>query len=383
MSIRTAKLQANCEWSFYFGTLCFSCVLIAGCGAPGEPVPPSPPIPAAISDLKAAQAGDGAQLSFTLPRKTAGGEQLNEVPAIEILRSRGNSEAKSFRVVGQIPGALAQNFISSGRAQYFDPLPPANTEAHPEIPFFYRVRTRVSRKFTSADSNTAVLLMSPVAERITKLEAVVTEVAVELSWPKSTRTSGGNALPGPITSAIYRGELDPASAEAAATDISKALWKGPFQQIGKSESNIFRDAGFEFGKTYIYTVRSVTMNGNVPVESADSVAAIVTPQDVFPPAAPQNAVAAMIPGVQPGTMSVELSWSIGVETDLAGYRVYRSEEQDGRGVLLTNELLLTPAYQDNSVAINHHYWYTITAVDHFNNESLPSVVSVEVIPPSK
>ena len=382
MSIRTAKLQASCKLSFYFRVLSLALLLSTGCGAPGEPVPPAPPIPAAISELEVAQAGDGAELSFTLPRKTAGGEQLNEVPAIEILRSHGNADAKSFRVVGQIPGALAQNFISSGRMQYFDPLPPADTEAHPEIPFFYRVRTRISTKFTSADSNTAMLLMAPVAERITKLEAVVTEAAVELSWPMPTRTSGGNALRSPITFAIYRGELDPASAQAAATDIAKAVWKGPFQQIGKSESNIFRDTGFEFGKTYVYTVRTVTMNGNVPVESADSAAAIVTPQDVFPPAAPQNVVAAVVPGAQSGTMSVELSWSIGVETDLAGYRVYRSEEQGVRGVLLTKELLLTPAYQDNSVAINHHYWYTITAVDHFNNESLPSVVSVAVSSPS-
>jgi len=382
VSIGTEKLQLSCKLSFYFWILCLSCLLAAGCGAPGEPVPPAPPIPSAINDLKVVQAGDGAELNFTLPRRAVSGESLNEVPAIEILRSHGNANPKSFRVVGQIPGALTQNFVSSGRVQYFDPLPPAETEAHPEIPFFYRVRTRVSRKFTSADSNTAPLLMLPVAERITKLEANVAETAVELRWPMPTRSSGGNAIPGPITFAIYRGELDPASAQAAASDISRAVWKGPFQQIGKSDSNIIRDTGFEFGKTYGYTVRTVTMNGNVPVESADSVAAIVTPEDVFPPAAPQNVVAAVVPGARAGTTSVELSWSIGVETDLAGYRVYRSEEQGVRGALLTSELLMTPAYQDNSVAINHHYWYTMTAVDHFNNESLPSVVSVEVTAPS-
>src|SRR5437773_10862267 len=55
----------------------FSIFLVsAGCGAPGDPVPPSPPVPAAIKDLVARQAGDGIQLSFTLPASSITGEKL-------------------------------------------------------------------------------------------------------------------------------------------------------------------------------------------------------------------------------------------------------------------------------------------------------------------
>ena len=360
-------------------------VCITGCGAPGEPVPPAPPIPATITDLKAMQAGDGVQLSFTLPRKSAGGEPLDQPPALEILRGvglpDGQADAKSFRVVGHVPGALTQNFIFAGHMQYFDPLSAAETEARPGRSLFYRVRTRVSSKFASADSNTVAVLVFPVAERVSRLETKVAETAIELSWPVPPHTSGGHPLTGLIGYAIYRGELDPASAEAAASDAAKAIWKGPFQQIGKSENNTYRDTTFDFGKCYLYVVRSVTTAGSSAIESADSVAAIVTPQDTFPPAAPQNVVTAILPGEDADHVIVELSWSIGVETDLAGYRVYRSEEEGTRGVLLTQELLVTPAYRDNSVAIGHHYWYTITAVDRFNNESLSSVASVVAVKP--
>jgi len=61
-------------------------VLAAGCGAPGEPRPPTPPVPVAITDLTAHQAGEGVQLTFTLPTKTISGDPLAKPPAIEVLR---------------------------------------------------------------------------------------------------------------------------------------------------------------------------------------------------------------------------------------------------------------------------------------------------------
>jgi len=360
---------------------------VAGCGAQGEPTPPSPPVPVAITDLTAHQAGDGVQLVFTLPARTVAGDHLATPPAVEIVRGTprpdGSPDARSYRVVYTIPGALVENYVSEGHVKFTDPVAPAETRGHPGGALVYVVRTRASKKRASADSNVVSARVFPVPEAIPSLEAHVTESAIELRWTAPTRTSGGDSLKAFSGYRIYRGELDPASAEAAGSDFSKAKWKSPLTLLAPSEENTYRDALFDFGKTYAYIVRSAVLVESNALESADSVAAIVTPRDTFPPAAPQNVVAAVLSGVNSGSVFVDLSWSINLETDLAGYRVYRSEQQDTRGAVITPEVLLAPAYRDTSVEPGHRYWYTVTAIDRAGNESEPSAVAViDVAKPS-
>jgi hypothetical protein len=350
--------------------------LLAGCGAPGEPVAPSPPVPTPVTDLTARQAGDGVQLIFTLPSKTITGDKLSEAPSVEILRGAskpdGTPDNKSFRVVYTIPGSMLDNYLAEGRVRFTDPVPPEDLRAHPGATFVYRVRTRASRKRASADSNTVTSRVFPVPERINTLQARVTESAIELSWSAPARTSAGDPLPGVSGYHVYRGELDPSSADAASKDIAHAKWIAPLILLAPALETSFRDTSFEFGKTYLYTVRSIILAENNPLESGDSIAAVVTPRDIFPPAAPQDLVAAVLPGTSPGSLQVDLSWSINLETDLAGYRVYRSEEQGTRGKLLNSDLLPTPAYRDTTVEPGHRYWYSVTAVDRAGNESSPS-----------
>ena len=79
---------------------------------------------------------------------------------------------------------------------------------------------------------------------------------------------------------------------------------------------------------------------------------------------------------------MDLSWSINLETDLAGYRVYKSEQEGARGQLITPDLLPVPAVRDTSVEPGHRYWYTVTAVDRAGNESAPSnPVAIDVTQP--
>src|SRR2546429_5056354 len=98
----------------------FSIFLVsAGCGAPGDPVPPTPPVPAAIKDLAARQAGDGLQLSFTLPLSSISGEKLPAPPAVEILRGSvmpdGLADTQSFCLDYPISGALVLNYRADNR----------------------------------------------------------------------------------------------------------------------------------------------------------------------------------------------------------------------------------------------------------------------------
>ena len=365
----------------------FVLLLAAGCGAPGEPTPPSPPIPVAVSDLTAQQIGDGVQLTFSMPPKTTAGERLTETPAIEILRGAlkpdGSPEAKSFRIIETIPGALVGDYRAADKVQVVNRISPDELRAYPGAALAYRVRTRASRKRASADSNTVTVRIRPAPERITSVHAEVTEPAIELLWPAPTHTSAGDPLPAISEYRVYRGEIDPASAGTAANDLSQAKWKSPLTFLASSPTNSYRDAAFDFGKSYLYTVRTVVPQDGSTVESSDSVPAIVTPRDIFPPAVPQGLVAAVLASEQNAPSEVDLSWSINTETDLAGYHVYKSERQDTPGQLVTPDLLLSPAYRDTSVQPGHRYWYSVTAVDRSGNESAPSApVAAEVAQPS-
>jgi len=359
----------------------------SGCGAPGEPLPPSPPIPVAISDLTAQQAGDAALLTFTMPKKSVRGENLKEVPTLEVLRGSlkadGTPDAKSFRVVDTVPGSLIGNYVQQGKVEFRDPVSADEIKGHAGETVVYRVRTRVSDKKTSGDSKEVSLRLYAVPARIASLDVRVTEGGIELKWGAPDKTSGGEPLGQIQEFHVYRGELDAASAAAAAKDLAHAAWKSRPLQLAATTAPEFLDTGFDYGKTYAYLVRSAVLADGALHESGDSPDALVTPRDTFPPAAPQGVVAAVIPGSAAGSLVVDLSWSINVETDLAGYRLYRSEQEGTRGQLLSPDLLPTPAYRDNSVASGKRYWYMVTAVDRAGNESAPSAaVAVDVAQPS-
>jgi hypothetical protein len=372
--------------NFYF---LFSIFLFAtGCGAPGEPQPPSPPVPQGVSDLTAKQAGDGVLLAFTMPGKSTLGERLQQVPTFEVLRGAlrpdGTADPKSFRVVDTVPGALVARYSQRGQVQFIDPVSPTDPQLRAGQLFVYRVHTLFSAKHPSPESRDVTLQLYPVAERLSALDSAVTEQGIELKWPAPTRTSTGEPLSSVHEYHVYRGELDPATAGAAAGDPLQAKWKSPLLQLGATSTTDYRDSGFDDGKMYAYLVRSVISSPVGPLESSDSPLAIVTPKDTFPPAAPQNVVAAVQPGATPASAAVELSWSINVESDLAGYRVYRSQQEGERGALLTPDLLPSPAYRDNSVQSGQRYWFTLTAVDRAGNESAPSLaVAVDVAQPSR
>jgi hypothetical protein len=362
-------------------------ILTEGCGAPGEPLPPSSPIPVAVTDLAAQQAGDGVLLTFTLPDKSTTGTKLTGVSTLEILRGSlkpdGAPDEKSFRVVDTVPGSLVNSYVQQGKLQFLDPLSPEKVRAHPGETVVYRVRMRVTEKKISPSSNNVVLRIYPVPEKIEKLDARVTEKGVELTWLAPDKTSGGEPLGAVQEYHIYRGELDPANAEAASKDFHQTNWKSPLLQIAVTNAPAYLDGGIDYGKTYAYLVRTVIVAGGTPQASDDSSLAIVTPRDTFPPAAPQGIVAAILKAEKNGAAVVDLSWSINVEPDLAGYRIYRSDREDAQGKLLTPDLLPTPAYRDNSVESGNRYWYTVTAVDRAGNESTASApVAVEITQPS-
>ena len=383
MKLRKEKPSPPAEVLLSLAGLSLS-LLAAACGAPGEPTPPSPPIPSAISDLAGRQIGDAVLLTFALPLKSTLGERLNQVPTLEVwrgtLRPDGTPDQRSFRLVDTVPPAILATYAQEGQVSFPEPLQPDELRSAAGQTALYRVRTRVSERKSSADSNEIRMNLYPVPRRIDGLESRITEKYIGLSWTPPNSTSAGAELPAIREFHVYRGELDAASAAAAEKDLHSAVWKLPLLEIAVTAVPEYQDASFDFGKTYAYVVRSVISEGGSLLESGDSRPAILAPKDVYPPAAPQDLVAAALPGANPGRFVVDLSWTINLETDVAGYRVYRSEREDARGSLVTPELLPTPSFRDTTVASGRRYWYTVTAVDRSGNESAPSAVALAEVP---
>ncbi len=108
-----------------------------------------------------------------------------------------------------------------------------------------------------------------------------------------------------------------------------------------------------------YTVRAtaqdVAGNGSSPATAGYSL-------NVDPPAAPVLTATA-------GAWKVSLSWSSGNESDLAGFRLYRSTQAGGVYQMIGEFPAETASYSDEMLNPAHTYYYVIDALDNYSNRS--------------
>ena len=375
--------------------LLFWLLALTGCGAPGDPEPPRAKVPAGVRDLAVRQEGASVVLRFTLPTATVQGEALRVPPAVEIYRGqRQRGETKvTAALIYTIPGAFVETYVENGRVRFSDPLAPEDWKRLAGRELLYAVKTRASRRVASAFSSAVSVAVHPPPEPVGAIRAEVTEKAIELAWTPVTRTTTGENIPALAGYRVYRAEVEAAGDRAAAVppESAKAKLKTPLELLGLTPTATYRDAQFEFGRSYIYVVRGVAQYEADEVESGDSQAAQVAAVDRFAPAAPQGLVAVVVTPDESAARPagelkayIELSWSISAETDLAGYHIYRKEEGaesgDRQGQRLNIDLLLAPAFRDMSVLPGRRYGYAVTAVDREGNESRPSATVFESVP---
>ncbi len=347
--------------------MCLTALALAGCAAPGQPKPPTAPVPAAITDLSVRQTGPSVTLSFTLPEKTLADEPLPAPPSIEIYRGfapagTGAPDPKTAKQIYLLPGAVVDTYLAGGKIRFVDTFPAGEFEQRVGERAFYFTRAFVAKRYPSADSNLAVTMLEPPPPPVEKLTAQVTQDAIVLAW----QATPAGATTAPVSYRVYRAIVPTESAAGGENALAP-----PLELLAATPLPTFRDTQFEFGRTYAYLVRSVAEYPSGPVESADSAKLLVTPRDTFPPAIPTGLVVVPSPGPA-GSLAAALSWNSNREADLAGYNVYRSEPNGVRGVRMNRELVLVPAFRDATVAPGHRYDYSVTAVDRAGNESAPS-----------
>ena len=373
---------------FYF---LFSIFILYGCAAPGEPIERKPPTPTPVTDLTASQSGNDVTLTFTLPHDSVEKREIEKPLSVNVYRNfelvpPANSLAAAAptnpTLLLTIPPAMVDRYVVQGRVRFVDSLraedfAPGGREA------VYLVRTFVSPKKLSASSNGAVLTVYPPANAIADLKTAFSRAGVTLSWTPPDKTLVGTA-PNIAFYRVYRAEMESgpnAGANPAANgDTEPANPKVPFARIAEAASPPYTDTQTELGKTYVYSVRSVAQYPGGQLDSVDSNFATITPNDVFPPPAPQDLVVAFVPAAGGTAAYLDLSWSISAATDIAGYNVYRSDEPSSPGTRANSELLLTPAFRDMNALAGRSYFYIVTAIDRSGNESPASPPASGSIP---
>ena len=362
---------------FYF---LFSIFILYGCAAPGEPIERKPPTPIPVTDLAASQSGNDVILTFTLPRDSVEKREILKPVSVNVYRNfesvpPANSPAAAApanpTLLLTIPPAMVDRYTVQGQIRFVDSLraeefPAGGSQA------VYLVRTFVSPKKLSANSNVAALTVYPAANPIADLKAEFQRAGVTLSWTPPEKTLIG-AAPNIAFYRVYRAETESAPSaganSTAAGGTEAPNTKVPFARIAEPVFPPYIDTQAELGKSYAYSVRSVAQYPGVQIESLDSNFATITPKDVFPPPAPQDLVVAFVPAVGGAPGYLDLSWSTNAATDIAGYNVYRSEDPARPGTRVNSELLLTPAFRDMNAVPGRTYFYSVTAVDRSGNES--------------
>jgi hypothetical protein len=368
----------------------------SGCAAPGEPTTRHAPTPTAINDLAAIQQGDAIILTFRLPTKTTEGKALPCKPSIEIYRHYSAAAATppstkysapdaatpfpAQDLAVRIPSAMVDQFLRNGSMRFPLAMKSEEIEMHGGETAQFAIRTRVSEKKASEMSNVAaVRLFYPTMRPIADLSARLAQDAIELTWSPATPEIPGDRLGEVKYNAayrVYRAEIHVDAAQASKGMAEAAELPADTEEIGETADSHFRDTKFDFGHSYVYSVRSVAASGTGPgqsVESADSNLLAITPKDIFPPSAPQGLEAVEVAATADTPAHIELSWAINPETDLAGYNVYRAEQEGVAGLKLNVRTLPTPSYRDITVVRGRMYFYTVTAIDRVGNESPASV----------
>jgi hypothetical protein len=143
----------------------------------------------------------------------------------------------------------------------------------------------------------------------------------------------------------------------------------------------FIDRDFQFGADYQYMVRSLSLrpgsaSPSESIESDNSQPLNYTPKDTFPPGPPAPITIASINSI------VSLFWPLSAEPDVVGYNIYRAEEENAapeKWVKINPELHKTASFRDDHVQVDRKYFYQITAVDAYGNESARSETMSETV----
>jgi hypothetical protein len=347
-------------------------LVLTGCGSAGVPLPPSLELARPVSDLHAVRKGNTVYLTWSPPETTTDRHNIRHPGPTEICRVVATTIRECGNAIGQAPFVKPPAVTKAApkpQMTYSDQLPANLFTEDPTAKIVYAVRVSNSYGKSAGLSNPAEVPAAPTLPPPDNFQAQLSAGGIRLTWSPVAPPIASSGL-----SYLYRVyRRDSATrAESVAGEV----------ELKDATPPGLLDQSFEWEKTYDYRLTVVTVVGTdkaseQQVEGEDTPAVTVVAHDIFPPAVPAGLQAVFSgPGQKP---FIDLIWAPDTESDLAGYNVYR-HEQDGQPVKLNSELVKTPTFRDTEVAAGHQYSYSVSAVDLRGNESSRSEEASEAVP---
>jgi hypothetical protein len=361
-------------------------IVAPGCGKVGPPVAPAR-LAIRTSDLKAVQRGGTVVLNWPAPPVITQPSNRNYIERAEVFRlvERRDGEPvldpddfeERSRLVGVVDRAAIEAQVKGrGGLTFADTIDLSSRDELEKIRLRYAIRYVNKRGQEAAFSNTiavepgAIVAEPPSRLRIVNLRQ--DEVGVEWDPPKMNADGSAPALVAGYN--VYR-QL------SGRPPASEPLNSEPLADP------TFTDRRFRYRAEYTYFVRAVSPSGKGLVESTDSEPVRFVPEDKFAPAAPDPVTLASANGV------ISLFWPSSSQPDVVGYLVYRSDagQADGENAgkdpdagdwaRLVPQPITTTTFRDDRVVLGKKYFYKVTAIDRFDNESPTSRIVSETANP--
>jgi hypothetical protein len=376
------------HWNTLIGML--GSAMLVACGAPGVPIPPSLELVRPVSDLRAARKGDKVYLAWTVPAKTIDRQTVRHPGITRVCRSLKVPVTDCKTAAAEIPPTQfplpPAEPVKKGtpapktEASYTDVLTEDLQKQDPTAGINYAVSVQNESGRTSGLSNQVEVPSAPTLPPPNRFRAEVTRDGVLLSWDCPPDITVLDAIAHQLR--IYRRE----QGTQANTKIYDANFMAcsQTQPVSQASNQLpeFLDQTFVWEKHYDYratvvTVISVPGKAEAEVEGDDSPVVSIFAHDVFPPGTPTGLQAAFS-GVGQAPF-IDVVWYPDTEADLVGYNIFRHEE-GGQPVKLNSVPVKAPAFRDTNVQSGKKYFYSVSAVDDRNNESLKSEETSEQVP---
>lgn len=351
-------------------------ILLAGCGTPGAPLPPSLNLPDRVTDLAAARNGNRVTLTWTMPRRNTDKLLLKGIVAVRVCRREG---ADAEIALCDSAGTLE---LAPGLKGSFDEVLPSSLSSGAPRALSYFVELTNHKGRSAGLSNAALVLAGEAPAPVAGLAAQVRKDGVALRWTSDQ----GSTAQGSTAIRLERTLLTAPPPRPHTGPLQATPEPAEQNLLVESAAGAALDKNITLGNTYEYRAQRV-LRQSVDGKTLDLNGELSPPVrvealDVFPPAIPTGlvAVATAADAATASDASIDLSWQPNTEADLAGYEVFRRDEQTPWQQISGDQPVPGPAFHDAHVLPGHTYRYAVSAMDHGGHTSARSQEAQETVP---